>query len=130
MSVACLGRVPDGWPLRRIIRVPGNVKVTIDEGHQLPEGPASPALRAGIVRQASLCCVLIAAVSSAAVAMSAWSLRENILSALVAVLAVMVGLLLLRHRLTEQRLAASGMNHLAEELNTFSVKTCAHYDVN
>ena len=107
MAVACLGRVPDGWPLRRIIRVPGNTKVTIDErpSHCRKVLPVLP-LRAGIVRQAALCCVLIAAVSSAGVAMSAWSLRENILSALVAVLAVMVGLLLLRHRLTEQRLAA------------------------
>jgi diguanylate cyclase (GGDEF)-like protein len=95
---------------------PGNTKVTIDSGHQSPEGPASPALRAGIVRRAALCCVLLAAVSSAAVAMSAWSLRENVLSAFVAVLAVMVGLLLLRHRLTEQRLAAE-RRHLAIAVN-------------
>ncbi|SDP31009.1 diguanylate cyclase (GGDEF) domain-containing protein [Afipia sp. GAS231] len=60
--------------------------------------------------------MLLAAVVSAGVAMSAWSLREHILSALVAVLAVMVGLLLLRHRLTEQRLAAE-RRHLAIAVN-------------
>jgi diguanylate cyclase (GGDEF)-like protein len=116
MAVARLGHVPDGGPLRRTVRVPGNVKVTIDEGHHSPEGSAGPALRAGIVRQAALCCALIAAVSAAGVAMSAWSLRENILSAVAAVLAVMVGLLLLRHRLTEQRLAAE-RRHLAIAVN-------------
>src|SRR3954471_13260358 len=116
MAVARLGHVPDGGPLRRIARVPGNVKVTIDEGHHSPEGSAGPALRAGIVRQAAFCCLLIAAVSAAGVSMSAWSLRENILSALVAVLAVLVGLLLLRHRLTEQRLAAE-RRHLAIAVN-------------
>ena len=90
--------------------------MTIDSGHQSPEGAASPAFRGGIVRRAALCCVLLAAVSSAGVAMSAWSLRENILSALVAVLTVIVGLLLLRHRLTEQRLAAE-RRHLATAVN-------------
>ncbi|MDE5451909.1 EAL domain-containing protein [Bradyrhizobium sp. CSA112] len=39
-------------------------------------------------------------------ATSAWSLRERVLLAFVAVLAVIAGLLLRRHRLTDQRLAA------------------------
>ncbi|WP_433994337.1 putative bifunctional diguanylate cyclase/phosphodiesterase [Bradyrhizobium lablabi] len=90
--------------------------MTIDNGHHSPEGPASPADRAGIVRRVALCCVLLAAAISLGVAISAWSLREHILSALVAVLAVMVGLLLLRHRLTEQRLAAE-RRHLAIAVN-------------
>jgi len=80
--------------------------VTIDGGQQLPGGAASPADKAGIVRRVAVYCVLLTAVISAGIAMSAWSLREHILSALVGVLAIMVGLLLLRHRLTEQRLAA------------------------
>src|SRR3979490_1643687 len=100
------GRVPDGWPLRRIIRVPGNIKVTIDSGHQLPGGPASPADKAGIVRPIAFGCVLLAAAVSADIAISAWSLREHILFVLVGVLAIIVGLLLRRHRLTDQRLAA------------------------
>jgi diguanylate cyclase (GGDEF)-like protein len=94
----------------------GTIKVTIDDGHQLLEGPASPADKAGIVRRVAFYCVLLAAMISAGVAISAWSLRDHILSALVAVLAVMVGLLLLRHRLTEQRLAAE-RRHLAIAIN-------------
>src|SRR3954468_9381178 len=100
MAVACLvtfqtvGRCGGSFACHGIPKeYPGDTKVTIDSGHQSPEGAASPALRAGIVRQAAFCCVLLAAVSSAVVSMSAWSLRENILSALVAVLAVLVGLL-------------------------------------
>lgn len=100
------GGVPDGWPLRRIIRVPGNIKVTIDSGHQLPGGPAGPADKAGIVRPIAFGCVLLAAAVSADFAISAWSLREHILFVLVGVLAIIVGLLLRRHRLTDQRLAA------------------------
>jgi diguanylate cyclase (GGDEF)-like protein len=94
----------------------GTIKVTIDDGHQLLEGPASPADKAGIVRLVAFYCVLLAAMISAGVAISAWSLRDHILSALVAVLAVMVGLLLLRHRLTERRLAAE-RRHLAIAIN-------------
>jgi diguanylate cyclase (GGDEF)-like protein len=83
-----------------------NTKVTIDGGHQLPEGPASPADKAGIVGPITVGCALLAAAISADIAISAWSLREHILLALVGVLAVIVGLLLRRHRLTGQRLAA------------------------
>jgi diguanylate cyclase (GGDEF)-like protein len=98
-------RPSDGSPLWRIIRVPGNTRVTIDSGHQLPGGPASPSDRAGIVRPIAFGCVLLAAAISADIAISASSLREHILFALVGVLAIIVGLLLRRHRLTDQRLA-------------------------
>src|ERR1700716_2874194 len=100
------GRVPDGWPLRRVFRVPGNTQVTIASGHQLPGGPASPADKAGIVWPIAFGCVLLAAAISADIEVSAWSLREHILFVLVGVLAIIVGLLLRRHRLTDQRLAA------------------------
>jgi PAS domain-containing protein len=105
-SCRASGRVPDGSPLRRIVRVPGNTRVTIDGGHQFPEAPANPADNVGIVRRIAFGCVLLAAAISADIAISAWSLREHVLLALVAVLAVMVGLLLRRHRLIDQRLAA------------------------
>lgn len=107
MDCCCVSdRVPDGWPLRRIKRVLGNTRVTIDGGHQLPGGPASPADKAGIVRPVALGCVLLAAAISADMAISARSLREHILFALVGVLAIIVGLLLRRHRLTDERQAA------------------------
>ncbi len=80
--------------------------MTIDGGHQLPGGSASPADKAGIVRLIAFGCVLLAVAISADVAISVWSPRENILFALVGVLATIVGLLLRRHRLTDQRLAA------------------------
>jgi diguanylate cyclase (GGDEF)-like protein len=80
--------------------------VTIDGGHQLPGAPASPADKAGIVRRVAFGCVLLATTISADIAISTWSLREHILFALVCVLAVIVGLLLRRHRLTDERLVA------------------------
>ena len=51
-------------------------------------------------------CVLLAAAISADIATSAWGVRERVLLAVVAILAVVVGLLLRRHRLSDQRLAA------------------------
>jgi diguanylate cyclase (GGDEF)-like protein len=99
-------RPSGGSPLWRIIRVPGNTRVTIDGGHQLPGAPASPADKAGIARAVAFGCVLLATVISADIVISAWSMREHILIALVAVLAVIAVLLLRRHRLTDQRLAA------------------------
>jgi diguanylate cyclase (GGDEF)-like protein len=99
-------RPSDGSPLCRITRVPGNTRVTIDGGHQLPGAPARPADKAGIVRRIAFGCVLLATTISADIAISTWSLREDILFAVVGVLAVIVGLLLRRHRLTDERLAA------------------------
>jgi diguanylate cyclase (GGDEF)-like protein len=52
------------------------------------------------------CCVLLAAAVVGDIATSEWSLRERLLLALVAVLAVAAGLLLRRDRLTNRRLAA------------------------
>ena len=72
----------------------------------MPGGPASPADKAGIVRTFAFGCVLFAVAISADIAISAWSPRDNILFALVGVLAAIVGLLLRRHRLTDERLAA------------------------
>ncbi|QDW38092.1 EAL domain-containing protein [Bradyrhizobium sp. KBS0727] len=108
MDCCCAsGRVPDRSPPRRIVRVPGNTRVTIDDGHQLPgAGPVYPADKAGIVRRIAVGGVLLAMAISVGIAISAWSLREHILFALVAVLAVMVGLLQRRHRLTDRKLAA------------------------
>jgi diguanylate cyclase (GGDEF)-like protein len=50
--------------------------------------------------------VLLATAVVGDIATSGWSLRERVLLALVTVLAVAAGLLLRRHRLTDQRLAA------------------------
>jgi hypothetical protein len=59
------------------MRVPGNTRVTIDGGRQLPEGPASPADKAGIVRPIAFGCVLLAATISADIGISAGSLRDT-----------------------------------------------------
>ena len=56
------------------------------------------------VKLLAVCGILLAAVIAADPA--AWSLRERVLLALVAVLAVIAGLLVRRDRLTDQRLAA------------------------
>ena len=50
--------------------------------------------------------VLIAAAILADMATSAWGVRERVLLAVAAILSVIVGLLLRRHRLSDQRLAA------------------------
>ena len=80
--------------------------MSIDSGYPLPSGSASPAERAGPIRRLAVCGVLLVAAISADLANSDWSLRERGLLVAVAVLAVIVGLLLRRHRLTDQRLAA------------------------
>jgi diguanylate cyclase (GGDEF)-like protein len=80
--------------------------VTFDNGHYMPGGSANPAEKAGTARRAAVCVVLIAAAIAADMATSAWGVRERLLLAVVAILAVVVGLLLRRHRLSDQRLAA------------------------
>jgi diguanylate cyclase (GGDEF)-like protein len=80
--------------------------VTFDSGHYMPAGSANPADKAGAKRRAAVCVVLIAAAISADMATSTWGVRERMLLAVVAILAVIVGLLLRRHRLSGQRLAA------------------------
>src|SRR3981189_1358097 len=84
----------------------GRYQVTFDSGHHMPGGLTNPAGKAGTVGRLALCAVLIAAAISADMATSAWGLRERVLLALVAILAVVVGLLLRRHRISDQRLAA------------------------
>lgn len=53
-----------------------------------------------------MCCAFLAASVAADIATLAWSLRERVLLALVVSLVMVAGLLLRRHRLTDQRLAA------------------------
>src|ERR1700737_4752191 len=81
-------------------------QVSIDSGHQLPGGSARTAETAGALRRLAFGAVPLVAVISAGIATSAWSLREHALLAVVAILAVIVSLLLRRHRLSDQRLAA------------------------
>jgi len=82
--------------------------VSIDSGHQLPSGSGSagPAERAGRIRLLVLCCAFLAASVAADIATLPWSLRERVLLALVVSFVMVAGLLLRRHRLTDQRLAA------------------------
>jgi diguanylate cyclase (GGDEF)-like protein len=93
--------------VRNNVTLSGGVgKVSIDSGHQLPGGAAIPAEKAGTAARLACCVVLLAAAILAEMATSAWSLRERVLLAVVAVLAAAVSLLLRRHRLSDQRLAA------------------------
>jgi len=78
----------------------------IDRGQQMSGDSAGPAERAGTVTWLAACCVLLAAAAVGDIATSEWSLRERLLLALVAVLAMAAGLLLRRHRLSDRRLAA------------------------
>jgi diguanylate cyclase (GGDEF)-like protein len=80
--------------------------VDIDGGQQMSGGAAGPVERAGTITRLAACCVLLATAVVGDIATSGWSLRERLLLALVAVLAVAAGLLLRRDRLTDQRLAA------------------------
>ncbi len=73
-------------------------------GHQISGGSIGSAQGSRTVKLLVLAGILLAAVIAAAPA--AWSLREGLLLALVAVLAVIAALLVRRDRLTDQRLAA------------------------
>ncbi len=73
-------------------------------GQQMSGGSAGAAFGSGTVKLLVLGGILLAAVIAADPA--AWSLRERVLLVLVAVLAVIAGLLVRRDRLTDQRLAA------------------------
>jgi diguanylate cyclase (GGDEF)-like protein len=59
-----------------------------------------------MAKRLAFCAVLIAAAMLAEVATEAWGVREQGLFAVIGVLAVIVSLLLRRHRLADQRLAA------------------------
>jgi diguanylate cyclase (GGDEF)-like protein len=89
--------------------------VSIDSDYQSPGGSASPAETAGRVGWPAFCAGLSVAILFGA-GMTGWSLRERVLLAAVAVLAVIVGLLLQRHRLSSRRLAVE-RRHLSTAVN-------------
>jgi diguanylate cyclase (GGDEF)-like protein len=82
--------------------------------HQGSDGSAGFALGSGTVKLLVVCGIVLAGVIAADPA--AWSLRERVLLALVAVLSVIAGLLVRRDRLTDQRLAAE-RRHLSTAVN-------------
>jgi diguanylate cyclase (GGDEF)-like protein len=84
----------------------GGCQVTFDSGHYMPGDFANPAETDGTVRRAAVCAVLIAVAILVDLATSTWGVRERVLLSVVAILSVIVGLLLRRHRLSDQRLAA------------------------
>src|SRR4051812_10787944 len=84
----------------------GRHQVTFDSGHHIPGGSANPGAKLGMAKRLAFCAVLIAAAILADMATSAWDVREQVLFAVIGILAVIVSLLLRRHRLTDQRLAA------------------------
>jgi diguanylate cyclase (GGDEF)-like protein len=81
-------------------------RVDIDGGQQMSGGAAGSAQRAGAITRLAACCMLLAMAVVGDIATSGWSLRERLLLALVAIFAVVAGLLLRRDRLTGRRLAA------------------------
>lgn len=89
--------------------------MSIDSGHQSPGGSASAAETAGRVGWLAFCAGLSAAILFGA-GMTAWSLRERVLLAVAAVLAVVVCLLLKRHRLSGRRLTLE-RRHLSIAVN-------------
>src|SRR6476620_5007347 len=94
-----------------ISKVEAEHQVSIESGHHAPGGvSASSVEKAGTIRRLALCCVLLVAAVSVCIAISDWDVRERVLLAVVAVLAVVVGLLLRRDRLSDQRLAAERRN--------------------
>ena len=89
--------------------------MSIDSGHQSPGGSARPAETVGKVGWSAFCAGLSAAILFGA-GLTDWSLRERVLLAVAAVLAVVVGLLLQRHRLSSWRLAME-QRHLSIAVN-------------
>jgi diguanylate cyclase (GGDEF)-like protein len=80
--------------------------VSNEGGHQISGRSVGSAQGGGTVKLLAVCGVLLAAIVATDLATSAWSLRERVLLAIVAVLAAVAGLLLRRDRLTDRRLAA------------------------
>jgi diguanylate cyclase (GGDEF)-like protein len=78
--------------------------VSNEGGHQISDGSIGSAQGSRTVKLLVVCGALLAVVI--AVDPAAWSLRERVLLALVAVLAVIAGLLVRRDRLTDRWLAA------------------------
>jgi len=85
-------------------------QVTFGSGHQMPGGLTDLAEKLGTARGLAFCTAVIVAAVSVDVTTSAWNWHERILLAIVAILAVVVGLLLRRHRLSNQQLAAERLN--------------------
>jgi len=83
----------------------GGEHLTVDSGRYMPNDSMNPARKVGTARGLAICAVLIGAAITADVATSTWGARERLLLAVVAILAAIVGLLLRRHRLSNQRLA-------------------------
>ena len=79
--------------------------MSTDSGHQLPGG-SGPFERAGKIKLLAVCCVYLVASVAADIATLAWSVRERVLLALVVSLVMTAGLLLRRHRSSDQRMAA------------------------
>ena len=90
--------------------------MTFDNGHHMPGGLTDIAEKTGTARRLASCAALIVVAISTGIATSEWGLRERILLAFVAALAAAVGLLLWRHRLSDQRLAAE-RRHLSVAVN-------------
>ena len=90
--------------------------MTFDSGHHMPGGLTNLAGKVVTARRLAFCAVVIAVAISVDIATAAWGLRERMLLAAVAILAVIVGLLLKRHRLSSQRLAAE-RRHLTVAVN-------------
>jgi diguanylate cyclase (GGDEF)-like protein len=82
------------------------MRVDIGSGQQVSGDSGGSRVGAGTIARLVACCVLLAAAVVGDIATSESSLRERLLLALVAVLAVAGGLLLWRGRLTDRRLAA------------------------
>jgi diguanylate cyclase (GGDEF)-like protein len=82
------------------------MRVDIGSGQQMSGDSGSSRVGAGTIARLVACCVLLAAAVVGDIVTSESSLRERLLLALVAVLAVAGGLLLWRGRLTDRRLAA------------------------
>ena len=78
----------------------------IDGGQQMSGDSTGPVERAGAITRLAACCVLLAAAVFGDIATSGWNLRERLLLALVAILALAAVLLLRRDRLPDRRLAA------------------------
>jgi diguanylate cyclase (GGDEF)-like protein len=92
--------------------------VSSEGNYQVPGGSAGSAQGSRTATTLVVGGILLAALIAAGMAadVTAWSIREGVLLALVAVLAAIAGLLVRRDRLTDQRLAAE-RGHLSVAVN-------------
>jgi diguanylate cyclase (GGDEF)-like protein len=82
------------------------VRVSLDGSHRWPDRSDNPADKAGLIGWFATFCTLAMMALVAGMTTASWSLREAAPAALAAGFAVFAGLLLRRHRLTDQSLAA------------------------